>query len=98
MGIKNISICDRCSKEQESSEQMWWVGTHISSYSYGSKGNEYALPLDKQLWCRSCAINTGFMVRTKPENGAVTPTPEPTLEDKLRQVIGQIVQEEMEAK
>lgn len=94
MAIKNIFICDRCGKEQESSEQMWHVGAYIQSYTYGSK--EISKPSDSQLWCRSCCVATGFMFRDKPESdGSISPVPEPTLEQKLRQIIGQIVAEDL---
>lgn len=92
--IKNIFICDRCGEEQENGgRQMWYVGAYIGSYEYGSK--EVSKPSDSQLWCRRCVIETGFMVRTKEGDVAITPTPEPTLEDKLRHFIAEIVHEEI---
>lgn len=94
MAIKNIFICDRCGKDQEGGQQMWHVGAFIESYTYGSK--EISKPRDSQLWCRACCVKTGFIFRDKPENdGSVSPIPEPTLEQKLRELIGEIVREEM---
>lgn len=92
--IKNIFICDRCSKEQESGQQMWWVGAYIDSYNYGR--GEVSKPSETKLWCRACCVTTGFMFRPKPEpDGSVSPNPEPTLEQKLREIIGQIALEEV---
>lgn len=94
MAIEMIYICDRCDKKQSSSEQMWHVGAYIESYTYGSA--EISKPKDSQLWCRACCVKTGFIFRDKPEpDGSVSPVPEPTLEQKLRQIIGQIVAEEL---
>ena len=93
--IRNIFICDRCAKEQESGNQMWYVGAYIDSYSYGSK--EISKPRDSQLWCRSCCVLTGFIFRAKPEaaaDGAVSPIPEPSLESKLREIIREVISEE----
>jgi hypothetical protein len=90
--IKNIFICDRCKKEHESGEQMWTVGAYIESYTYGRR--EVCKPSEAQLWCRSCCVVTGFVFRAKPEaDGSVSPIPEPTLEQKLRQIIEQIAAE-----
>lgn len=92
MASRTIYTCDRCSKEQSTHRQMWWVGAYISSCDYGNA--EISRPTITQQWCRSCAVETGFIIIPKP-NKIVDPAPSTTLEQQLRLVIGAIALEEV---
>lgn len=82
---KTILTCDKCNKEVD---KLTEVGAGVREYYYGShiSGAKYTLYQHTAEWCDSCCIEWGVLKLN--ENADVKSiTPEPTLEDFLREII-----------
>ena len=81
--------CDRCGTKEAKPDQMWRVGVlcyHVDS----QPGPLYTFPA--QLWCRPCADL--YQLISPPKVVPDNVTPVVTLEDKLREIVREIVQED----
>lgn len=84
--------CDRCSKAQDTPEQMWEVGLAVKSLD-----NRHYTPtvdiMQKQEWCRACLDRYSVLIRwAAPE--PLTETSAPTLEDFIREMVREVVKED----
>jgi hypothetical protein len=82
MAVEIKYVCDKCHKSQETSEQMWEIAIAYNHYGYNAHiGNRY----HQQLWCRDCMTSVaGFFEPVKKD---APPSPAPTLEDIIRELI-----------
>lgn len=91
--------CDRCSKEQPTSDQMWQVAICCDHYPRGQYRTYGSTDIKAEtLWCRDCCLKfnlVGDWVKLWRGSDTTTPPPPPTFEDQLREIIRTIVQEEM---
>ena len=85
--ITTIFQCDRCKKEQNNSTQMWHVG--VVCYSFGTQMSA-ATKSHIRLWCRECCDK--FNLIGSPVVKEI-PFPEITLEDKIREIIREELQD-----
>lgn len=88
-------ICDYCGKSHDSNDQMWELSIFLRNNSlaqrYIGQGGEFR---HKQLWCRGCCANVGIAFEHEAEAPKL-PTP-PTLEDMLREIIRDEIQDAKE--
>ena len=78
--------CDRCSKQQTNTPslpykeqlQMWAVAVSLNGSSRRTAD-----------WCRECVILMGILDVQKEGDVAVTPTPPPTIEDIIREIVNE---------
>ena len=82
--------CDRCGHEQPTHSQMWNVGVACDHWNGRS-----AFPRSVAMWCRACVDALCLINEPPPPKAGEPPVVEPSLEDKLREIIRTIVQEEM---
>lgn len=81
--ITTIYKCDKCGHEQDTGNQMWYIGVTINHHGTHSQSNPQKDL--HQLWCRTCVEDVGllpFGTRPKP----VVPVSIPSLEDMIRQI------------
>lgn len=76
--------CDRCGVEQPTHEQMWEIIFHFRPFDKRPYQAMQYMPATA-LWCRNCCELYPQMLKKKEETP--TPAPPPTLEDLLREVI-----------
>ena len=87
--------CDKCGHAQTQKKQMWNIGVSLkhldTPYKYSAGGD----PLNpKALWCRDCVEGIGLLV---PSLKLDAPPPKPTtLEDIVRDLLREMILEEME--
>lgn len=87
--IVTTYTCDKCGKTQTEPKQMWELGI-VAREQTAHFGRWVGTPKESALWCRSCVVKLGLLPST--ENDPPKPTPTPTFEDMLREII----REEME--
>jgi len=83
---KTILTCDRCKKEVDKLSE---VGAGIRSHqysSYGITGDAYVVHQLGAEWCLDCCIEMGIAKPCK-ESSAQPIQPSPTLEDMIREII-----------
>jgi DNA-directed RNA polymerase subunit RPC12/RpoP len=78
--------CDRCKKQLETQRELITLKLTVNC-GYGDSSSAIA----PQEWCRECCISTGF-VRWSTEEKVSLPEQSPTLEDFLRNMIQQEIQ------
>jgi hypothetical protein len=102
MSQRIIYKCDRCGATAETTEEknilkLQNVAVGIQNYSYGSYGTSYHFFSDnlqrQQQWCMKCCEEVGF-TRPRKEEQQEAP-PKPTLEELIREFLGQIVEEHL---
>ena len=83
MAVEIRYICDKCGHIQSTDVQMWGIGVALrwNNAPFGDSDVQR-----KALWCRSCVEGIGLLV-SKPSSGAQPTSPEPTLEDMIREII-----------
>jgi hypothetical protein len=78
--------CDRCGAEQKKPDQFWHIKVSFEPHQNGSC-REYA---DRQIHvCRACLETFGLV----PSIIQVEPTPPPTIEELIREVISRCTEE-----
>lgn len=86
---KTILTCDRCEKEVEN---LIEVGAGKRDYNYNSSsGNTFLVYQLYAEWCVACCVEMGI-TQPYPKNNAVPIIPAPTLEDIIREIIREEVQ------
>lgn len=89
MSVKTIYTCDKCNKEQETKEQFWSVGV-VANHNHERKTSEgyttYVADMSMQV-CRSCLESFGIYVMKKKDVVVTEPIPEPTLEDRIKELV-----------
>lgn len=83
--IETKYICDRCKKEQPTSNQFWVVGIMCNSYPAYDEN----FTRSRAQWCRSCVNEVGLLYErplTKEAEKIVSPA-FPTIEDMIREII-----------
>jgi hypothetical protein len=90
--IKTSYICDRCGHEQGTPTQMWRLGiTLIHQDTTYWKAPE---PTTKALWCRACCEQFEPLFKNaQPKENQPAPPPQLTLEDLVREIAEQVVQD-----
>lgn len=83
MSIRTIYKCDKCGNEQATAEQFWTVGVSAKHHMYGSN-NDFVAGKSLEV-CRPCLESFGIHVQKKP--GETTPSPVPSVEDLIREII-----------
>lgn len=86
--------CDRCQKSWPSTDpnaQLWRIQVHAACdvKNYAGGMNQTG-PVAE--WCRACYETLGFVPQVETKGQQL---PEMTLEDKLREIIRSVVQEEV---
>ena len=84
--ITTIYKCDKCGTEQTSPRQMWNVGVVASSIEYPTQE-----PRFKQLWCRKCCDAWHMISIPEPKKDEVVP--QITFEDRIREIIKEVIDE-----
>jgi len=88
MSVTTIYKCDRCHGEQDTPVQFWNVGVVVTAWAGREYRKEYP---DKTMdVCRSCCENMGLVMRL-PKHPELTPPP--TLEDLIREIVQQEIQQ-----
>ncbi len=96
MSVITKYVCDKCGHSKATSIQMWNVGIVCETYSSGTPRNNM---LYKHLWCRRCLVKAHILSSSDAERDRLKiPIPEtpPTFEEMLRDLIGDIVQENVQ--
>lgn len=86
MSVQTTYTCDRCGAKQDTYNQFWVVSVRVTSFD--------ALPSNYDRgksahWCRACCEMYGILPHTKE---CTVITPEPTLEDLIREIVREEVQ------
>ena len=91
--------CDKCRKESINPDELKLivVGVGIKSTAYGSSYHEKAFslydPLRREMEvCDSCLEKLGFVHKKEGEDKKETQQPYPTLEDMIREIIREEIQ------
>ena len=88
MSIVTTYTCDRCSHQQTTADQMWNVAI---SYQHEATHAFSPSVRSKQLWCRNCCNKFNIIVDS-PKTKDVEAPREITLEDKIREIIRDVVE------
>lgn len=86
--IVTTYTCDKCKHSQEhpqSPKQLWDIGIGIETAGCSSYYSTSPKLAHKQMWCRSCVIKAGLFPPSRTDEEK-TPTPPPTLEDMIREI------------
>lgn len=84
---KTILTCDRCGKEVD---KLTEVGAGARYYYHAN--NSSALHQHAAEWCDVCCIEWGIQTPGKSVDAAPI-TPEPTLEDFLREIVREEIEQ-----
>lgn len=94
--IKTTWTCDRCSKTQDTPEQMWVIKVNLQHLTdvgrYATINTSYEAVTVH--WCRVCC--EAFELLGRHANKAqqlIAPAPTPTLEDLLREIVREEIQQ-----
>jgi len=87
---ETILTCDRCRKKVDNLSE---VGAGIRSLHYGSYGggDTYVVHQFGAEWCLECCIEMGI-AKPRKESSAQPIQPFPTLEDMIREIIREEVE------
>lgn len=89
MSVKTIYTCDKCKGEQETDDQFWSVGV-VARADYNKKLDTgyttYVSNMSMQV-CRPCLESFGIHVTKKKDTVSPSNIPEPTLEDRIRELV-----------
>lgn len=93
MPINMQYVCDRCEATQDTAEQMWDVA--ISCEAINAYRSQYHSPnkYQKVMWCRKCVDAMGILT---PLIRAITPEQPVTIDDMIREIVQQSIQETRE--
>lgn len=83
---KTILTCDRCKKEVKDLVEVGAGKRSIQYYSFSPSGTTYELFQLSAEWCLACCIEMGIAQPCK-ESKAQPIQPPPTLEDMIREII-----------
>jgi len=90
--IVTTYTCDKCGHSQEKKDQMWDIGVSLTHLDSPYSATRTLNP--KKLWCRDCVEGIGLLV---PSPSLKKPPPPPaTLEDIVRDLLREMILEEME--
>ena len=92
MTVKTTYICDHCGHEQDNNKQMWNVSFLVQASERFSR--DYQTPKVMELWCRVCTEKFGLLpYEDTPKEKRKNPSPKPSLEDLIRELIRKEMQE-----
>ena len=97
MAVQVIESCDRCKKVKTEKLQLWTAGV-VYVYATSSRLN-YTTGRSTQLHahlCRTCMSEFGGVFETDDKNKKVEPpSPLPTIEDYVRELIANEVSDQL---
>ncbi len=90
--IVTTYTCDKCGHHQTTNDQMWGVGVVLQHGMVVSDYGPRLAPQVKGLWCRPCIESIGLLCAPPKPDDKDAPAP-PTLEDMIREIVANAVQE-----
>lgn len=89
MSVRTIYTCEKCGREQETSEQFWKIGVVVQSYNSRPDSSTTFVERPRRLEvCRPCLQSFGIFCHPKP--GDPAPVPEPTIEDLIVDLLARV--------
>ena len=85
MSSMTIYKCDNCGSESKGSRHTRTVGIYVGSIDY----SDFRKSED---WCEACIKKAGCVPPTRPKKEDPAPPPAPSLEDMIREVMRQEIQ------
>jgi len=92
--ITTTYTCDHC-KEVKDKETLFTISLKANNLITDYGGGGLTPVCGNAHWCRSCLHKLGWFKTTKPLPGTDTPPPPATLEDLIRQLVIDTIQDNL---